>query len=191
MGVDISGLNPVVNTERPPYIDYDNATQEEKDAYWELIEKYRRENPGEYFHSNWWGWRPIHALCEVVQQKYKLRINTSLWGENSGGGLRNPEICNKLADCIEQHISENLSEELKEDDDRIYLNLGSWTTTDGRFVGQEINQQLNEKYPFGTVLHTCVVLEDGMIMEPSHSSSYGRIKEWIAFLRNCGGFEIY
>ena len=33
MGVDISGLNPVVNTERPPYIDYDNATQEEKDAY--------------------------------------------------------------------------------------------------------------------------------------------------------------
>ena len=100
-------------------------------------------------------------------------------------------MCNKLADCIEQHISEHLSEELKEDEDRIYFNLGSWTTTDGRFVGPEINQQLDEKYPFGTVLYTPVVLQDGMIMEPSHSTSYGRIKEWIAFLRNCGGFEIY
>ena len=191
MGVDISGLNPVITSERPAHINYETATEEEKASYWEALDKYREENPGEYFQSNWWGWRPIHALCEIVQQKYKLRINTSLWGENSGGGLRNPEMCNKLADCIEEHISEHLSDELKDDDDTIYLNLGSWTTADGRFLSQETNEQLNQKYPFGTVLYTSIVSEDGSIIEPSHGTNYGKIKQWIAFLRNCGGFEIY
>jgi len=191
MGVDITGLNPVINSERPAHIDHSVASEAEKESYWEAWGKYRAENPGEYFCSNWWGWRPIHAICDVVQQKYKLRINTSRWGENSGGGLRNPEMCNKLADCIEDYINSELSQHLKEDDDIIYLNLGCWVTTDGRFVGKETEDILNEKYPFGTVLHASVVMEDGLIMQTSHSTSYGRIKEWITFLRNCGGFEIY
>jgi len=29
------------------------------------------------------------------------------------------------------------------------------------------------------------------MVESSHGTSLGRIKQWITFLRNCGGFEIW
>ena len=191
MGVDISGLNPVINTERPAYVDYDKLSEHERKAYWIEIEKWRDENPGEYFCSNWWGWRPIHALCEVVQEKYKLRINTSKWGENSGAGLRNPKKCNELADALEKHLDEHLADNVKEDDDRIYLCLGAWVFSDGSFLKDDIEEKLNNDYPYGSVLFNKVVLPDGSFVEPAHSSSLSHIKNWIAFLRNCGGFEIY
>lgn len=191
MGVDISGLNPVIVSQRPESIDYDTATEEQKQTYWEALDKYNEENPGVYFRSNWWGWRPIHALCDMVSRKYKLRINTTGWGENSGYGLKNPEKCEELADAIEKHLAEVHSEHLKEEDDRIYLCLGSWCTDDGKFLPGNLDEKLQEEYAFGTVLFNGVVLEDGTVAYPSHSTSLGHLKNWIAFLRNCGGFEIY
>jgi hypothetical protein len=191
MGVDITGLNPVITTERPAHIDYSTASEAEKESFWEAMDKYREENPGEYFQSNWWAWRPIHALCDIVQSEYKLRINTSRWGENSGGGLRNPKTCNKLADALQEYISKNLGDQLKEDDDVIYFCLGCWNTNEGSFIPSEIEEKLNEKYAIGTILHASIVLEDGMIVQPSHSTRYSTIKRWINFLRNCGGFAIY
>ena len=191
MGVDISGINPVIVSQRPEYPDWSNTTDEQKESYWEAMSKYRAENPGEYFHSNWWGWRPIHMLCDIVSSKYKLRINTIGWGENSGYGLRNPKKCEELADAIEKHLAETLTDQLKEEDDRIYLCMGCWCTDDGKFLPSEIDDKLQEQYPFGTILFNGIVLEDGMIVYPSHSTSLHRIKEWTAFLRNCGGFEIY
>lgn len=192
MGVDISGLNPVIVSERPDYItNWDDATDEQREAYWEAIHKYKEENPGVYFSASWWSWRPIQALCDMVSRKYKLRVNTNGWGENSGYGLRSPKKCEELADAIEKHLAEVHSEHLKEDDDRVYLCLGSWCTDDGKFLAKETDTKLEEDYPFGTVLFNGVVLEDGTVAYPSHCSSLGQFKSWIAFLRNCGGFEIY
>lgn len=191
MGVDISGLNPVIVSTRPDRIDYKNATEEQKEEYWEAIDKYHAENPGEYFQSNWWGWRPIHMLCDIVSSEYKLRINTKGWGENSGYGLKSPKKCEELADAIEKHVAKTLTDQLKEENDRIYICMGCWCTDEGKFLPTEIDEKLQEQYPFGTVLFNGIVLEDGMIVYPSHSTSLKRIKEWTAFLRNCGGFEIY
>lgn len=191
MGVDISGNNPVVVSQRPDSIDYSTATEEDKEAYWKALDKYNEENPGVYFGANWWSWRPIHMLCELAQQEYKLRINTTGWGDNSGNGLKNQEKCNQLADALEKYISKNIYGELKEDDDRIYINLGCWSDKDGKMLSSPIEEELQKEYPFGTVLFNAVVLEDGTLAYPSHGSSYGHIKSWIAFLRNCGGFSIY
>jgi hypothetical protein len=27
---------------------------------------------GDYFAANWWGWRPIHALCETAIESKEL-----------------------------------------------------------------------------------------------------------------------
>jgi hypothetical protein len=147
---------------------------------------------GDYFSSNWWGWRPILALSEAAMLNSKLDYDTSYWGSNDGKGLRTQKQCDKLADAIELLISNNYNEYLTEDDDRIYIVMGSWCEAGtGKFIGSEREHILNQQYEYGDILYAPVVAEDGTLVESSYSTSLGRIKQWIIFLRNCGGFKIW
>ena len=66
MGFDIYGLDPNLKSQRPT-IDWDKATDDDKDAYFKALNKFEEENPGYYFRNNVWWWRPlanlIHAKC--------------------------------------------------------------------------------------------------------------------------------
>jgi len=147
---------------------------------------------GDYFCSNWWGWRPIHAISEAAMINSKLDYDTSYWGSNDGKGLRTQKQCDKLADAIELLISNNYNEYLAEDDDRIYIVMGSWCEAGtGKFIGSEREHILNQQYEYGDILYAPVVAEDGTLVESSYSTSLGRIKQWITFLRSCGGFKIW
>jgi hypothetical protein len=189
MGVDISGMNPIIRSPKPEYPDWNTATKEERDTYFEVSDKWEKENPGDYFRSNWWGWRPIVMLVEFANDDYELGFDLIHWGSNDGAGLDNQEDCNKLADALEEIITTQT--DLEEDVDTIYLNLGSWVSMDGKFLGDEINTPLNEQYPYGTILYGSVVMDDGSIVQPSHSAPLRHVKNFIAFLRECGGFEIW
>jgi hypothetical protein len=169
MGVDISGMSPIIRSPKPEFPSnevWKTMSQEEKDAYFEASNKWEKENPGDYFRSN----------C-------------SNWGSNDGSGLDNQEDCNRLADALEEII--HTSTQMEEPSDVIYLNLGSWTDINGRFLGEEITTSLNEQYEVGEVLYGSVVMNDGSIVQPSHSASLKHVKNFIAFLRECGGFEIW
>ena len=149
---------------------------------------------GDYFSSNWWGWRPINYICQLAAEESKLKIDFSYWGSNDGKGLRTQKQCDKLADAIELLISNStdFNEFLTDDDDRIYICMGSWCEAGtGRFIPTDKQYELNEQYPDGTLLFRPVVMNDGLIVEASHSISLGRLKEFITFLRNCGGFQIW
>jgi len=147
---------------------------------------------GDYFCSNWWGWRPIVAISEAAMISSKLDYDTSYWGSNDGKGLRTQKQCDKLADAIELLISNNYNEYLAEDDDRIYIVMGSWCEAGtGKFIGSEREHVLNQQFEYGDILYAPVVAEDGTMVESSYSTSLGRLKEWITFLRNCGGFKIW
>jgi len=147
---------------------------------------------GDYFASNWWGWRPIVAISEAAMLSSKLDYDTSYWGSNDGKGLRTQKQCDKLADAIELLISNNYNEYLAEDDDRIYIVMGSWCEAGtGKFIGSEREHILNQQYEYGDILYAPVVAEDGTLVESSYSTSLGRIKQWITFLRSCGGFKIW
>ena len=151
-----------------------------------------KTNEGDYFCSNWWGWRPIVAISEAAMLNSKLDYDTSNWGSNDGKGLRTQKQCDKLADAIELLISNNWNEYLTEDDDRIYIVMGSWCEAGtGKFIGSESEHVLNEQYEYGDILYGTIVAENGTMVESSHGTSLGRIKQWIIFLRNCGGFEIW
>ena len=68
MGFDLHGEKPKVKegTVKPKEIDWETATQEDKEKYWELQDKFRADNPGDYFRANVWTWRPIwNFVCEV------------------------------------------------------------------------------------------------------------------------------
>jgi hypothetical protein len=147
---------------------------------------------GDYFSSNWWGWRPILALSEAAMLNSKLDYDTSYWGSNDGKGLRTQKQCDKLADAIELLISNNYNEYLTEDDDRIYIVMGSWCEAGtGQFVPSAFTESLNEQYEYGDILYTPVVAANGTMVESAHATSLGRLKGWITFLRNCGGFKIW
>jgi hypothetical protein len=147
---------------------------------------------GDYFSSNWWGWRPILAISEAAMLNSKLDYDTTYWGSNDGKGLRTQKQCDKLADAIELLISNNLNEYLTEDDDRIYIVMGSWCEAGtGKFIGSEREHILNQQYEYGDILYTPVVAENGTMVESSHGTSLGRLKQWIIFLRSCGGFKIW
>jgi hypothetical protein len=151
-----------------------------------------KTDEGDYFCSNWWGWRPIVAISEAAMMSSKLDYDTSYWGSNDGKGLRTQKQCDKLADAIELLISNNYNEYLAEDDDRIYIVMGSWCEAGtGKFIGSEREHVLNQQFEYGDILYAPVVAEDGTMVESSYSTSLGRLKEWITFLRNCGGFKIW
>ena len=189
MGVDISGINPIIRSPKHDYPNWNEMTQAEKDAWFEMDEKWHNENPGDYFRSNWWGWRPILMLVDFANEDRELGIDMEYWGSNDGAGLDNQEDCNKLADALEESITTQT--ELEDEVDTIYLNLGMWTSMEGKFLGEEINEQLNEQYPYGTILYGGVVMDDGSIAQPSHSAPLRHVKNFISFLKECGGFEIW
>jgi len=189
MGVDISGIKPIIRSPKPEYPNWNDIDQEEKDMFFKHLDKWESENPGDYFRSNWWGWRPIVMLVEFANEDNELGFDLSNWGSNDGAGLDNQEDCNKLADALEESITTQT--ELEDEVDTIYLNLGMWTSMEGKCLGEEINEQLNEQYPYGTILYGGVVMDDGSIAQPSHSAPLRHVKNFISFLKECGGFEIW
>lgn len=150
---------------------------------------YGRNEPS-YFRANLWGWRPLHAISAAAIDKYELELSTDGWGSNDGCGLDTQEDCDKLATAIMRMITE--SDELIEgDDDRIYLCLGMWVTHEGTFISEQETEDLNDAHPAGTIIKSPVVTSKGILAYPAHSTSVSRIKEWVAFLRECGGFNIF
>ena len=84
------------------------------------------------------------------------------WGSNDGEGLDNQEACNFLADKVEHFLK-------------------SW---DGEILVLECK--------------SIRVTEEGRFVDPGtpgskspYSTSRGHLKEFVKFLRECGGFQIW
>jgi len=148
------------------------------------------KNEPAYFRANLWGWRPIQVISAMAIYKYELGLSTDSWGYNDGCGLDTQEDCNKLATAIMRMLTE--SDELFDaDDDTIYLCLGMWCTNEGTSISEQETEDLNDEHPTGTIIKSPIVTSKGTLAYPAHSTSLSRIREWVAFLRECGGFQIY
>ena len=142
---------------------------------------------GQYFAANLWAWRPINFICSYVNDKEQLGFNMEYWDSNSGYGLNNGNDCNILADAIERLLV--IVPDLNEDDDKLYVNMGFWVDESSIFIIDK--DELNKEYPIGTIMFTSIIDKNGRKVEPAHSISLGRLKDFIEFLRNSGGFKIY
>ena len=87
MGFDVYGIKPKRNTQKtdeklyPVYSEIEqledwkeqmklreSLSPEDKTIYWESLERYEEDNPGEYFRNNCWWWRPLwNYVCEECQ----------------------------------------------------------------------------------------------------------------------------
>lgn len=190
MGVDIYGKSPKLTGKRPEFnYDDENTTDEQKDEFWRALEKWEKNNPGYYFRSNWWGWRPIVQICKHAAEQFELDFDLD-WNHNDGKGLDNWQECNALADALEKVIAQE--ENLIDDEDVIYCNMGDWSARGNKgMLDASIAMMLNRDYPYGTIMFSGIVGDGGAIYEPTHSTPLWLVKEFIIFLKNCGGFSVW
>lgn len=119
---------------------------------------------GKYFRASVWSWRPIHAICSP-------HCDTTGWEYNDGHGLDSQEECDRLADALDSYLAENPHEKFVVNEERDLK-----ATRDGRLVsGDEALKAMCE----------------GNVLESPWQASRGRLREWVAFLRGCGGFKIH
>lgn len=191
MGVDIYGRKEKWLGVKPE-IDWKKEHSEEaKDEFFKLLDEFEETNPGYYFRSNWWAWRPIQMLCQVAADKHDLDINFKYWGSNDGKGLENQEDCNALADALDDILKTDGG--FEDDYDTLYMNLGSWTDQKGSFIDQELRDRLDKELPLGQVTFTGIMLSDQgtTVYYPSHGCDKRHVMNFIKFLRDCGGFKIW
>ena len=191
MGVDIYGISPKLTETKPELPDnYDDLSEEQIQAYWQMRDEWEQSNPGFYFQNNWWHWRPLQMLISVFNEAYELHIpeeTLKQLGENGGGGVKDKGLCEQLAKCFKE-----FADDMKLKDKKVvYLNTGWWHLKDSNepSIKDEILLEiLNAKYP-GIFFEQPEL--DGVLYEPSHATNIDNIEDFTIFLENCNGFEIY
>ncbi len=204
MGVDIYGVSPKIIGTKPEFPSDDiwnNLSSEEKDAHFKAIDEFENNNPGYYFRNNWWAWRPIQYLMVGLNDNYGLGLTDEqckLLGENSGLVTDDSDTCNRLANALETIVND-----LKQDDiEFVWMLSGSWSqraVMDGGRItstmpSKSVIDALNNKYGVNRLSFEKEFITDDkpdVLYEPSHGSSLKNIERFIAFLRNCNGFEIH
>jgi len=118
---------------------------------------------GKYIRFNVWSWRPMLQICREVIEEHSLGLSTKWWDSNDGEGLTTQEDCNKLADAIEKHKAMTAKQFVLEHPTcRVKKGTGVFASSD--YKGET---------------------------ESAYSVSLDHIKEFVVFLRNCGGFKIF
>lgn len=121
---------------------------------------------GKYFRANVWSWRPIHALIAELCSDLLDEEMLGQLGFNGGAGPTDQETCTEMARRFEVWMEHHVQGHTLESDLRM--------TKDGRLLSSKElaeNPDLDTETPYG-------VGDD-------------HLKEWIEFLRTCGGFEVW
>ena len=199
MGMDITGKNPKLRSEKPADIDWWNSTEIERDAYMEAKNKFEAENPGVYFRANLWSWRPIAEVINYCNDVMGLNLSeTFLHGMhfNSGAGLETQEKCDKLADAIDAMI-------IGKFDSWKYIGVNykmyarKVVSPEGKIFEEnlynnpELIQELEQYLGDDIFVKDGEFEYNGINYMTSHATELGDLEDFVAFLRECGGFEIW
>lgn len=118
---------------------------------------------GEYFRANVWSWRPIHDLmCRLCADLLSEKVLTGM-GYNDGAGPRGQKVCTEMAKRFEQWLEQHTEGHS--------VDLGMRVTKGGK-----LSLTNKQKHAKG---------------ETPHRVDDEHLKEWVEFLRNCGGFEVW
>lgn len=121
---------------------------------------------GKYFRANIWSWRPIQSLVQELCSDLLDETTLTRIGVNVGAGSRDPAVCREMASRFERWMEHHTSGH--------ELDLGLRVTKDGRFVSEA-----------DVAASASLELMTPYRIEDEH------LKEWVEFLRDCGGFEVW
>lgn len=123
---------------------------------------------GEYFRANVWSWAPIRALIEDLCSDLVSEEVLRSMAFNSGAGPKDQETCTEMANRFEQWMEHHTEGFVLECEGSMRM------TPEGRLVSPE---ELAENPDMETV--------------SPYEVGDSHLKEWVAFLRSCGGFEVW
>lgn len=126
-----------------------------------------KSEAGKYFRANIWSWRPIHRLVAELCGDLLDEETLVGMGYNQGSGPRSANVCRQMADRFDEWLEHNT-------EGAVIEHASMRVDADGRFVSDKelaANPSLETRSPYA------VEDED--------------LKEWVAFLRACGGFEVW
>jgi len=197
MGMDVSGCNPHINKSIEQYTTYqqlESLSFKERDVefskdsmvqekYWEEQDSFYKDNPGIYFRNNCWWWRPLWTYCAIVDDGELISEDTYHSGHNNDGAGLDAKDSVKLAVKLQVTIEDGSCQSYKKDYEEHLAGL----PPENCFRCNNNNHGNNKKRECKNCDKTGVRENFGA----SYPFSVDNVKNFIAFLKDCGGFEIW
>ena len=200
MGMDVYGVNPTirVNTKKPerPKNLHKGASDDVIKKYFAEEQEYEDKNPGVYFRNNCWWWRPLANFiiekCDWLTQEQKERLH-----DNSGFEFSQHEA-GTIADTLQKNVDDGTAkarEELNERERKIAAEWNKGLQKQQDALGEEARKETGNKnivprdYP-KHLYKKWDELSNQQDWKESYPFKEANVKEFICFLRECGGFQV-
>jgi len=198
MGFDLYGINPTIKagSKKPTEVDFQKASDVELKKYFKQQTKYEEANAGLYFRNNVWWWRPLAdlviKLCKLLDEKQKEHLH------DNGGYEYNEATAHYIADTLEAFVKsptaklterehKKAMKKAEAHNKKVQVKLNAIKveaiarTKNKNIAPCNYPKDLNEKW-------------DRTYWERDSADSYPfalkNVKEFIKFLRQCGGFTV-
>ena len=198
MGFDLYGLKPKIKKGSviPPAIDWNKCTDKEKKKYFKISNQWEADNVGIYFRNNVWWWRPLAdlviKLCKLLDEKQKEHLH------DNGGYEYDEATAHYIADTLQAFVKSPVAKrteiahkkqmkKAEAHNKKVQIKLDALRveaiaqTGNKNIAPCDYPKDLNAKW-------------DSIYSERDHTDSYpfklANVKEFIRFLRQCGGFSV-
>jgi len=198
MGFDLYGVKPKIKagSKKPVTIDFSKSTEKQRTVYFEQQSKYEEANVGIYFRNNVWWWRPLAdlvvKLCKLLDEKQKEHLH-----DNSGYEY-DEATAKYIADTLEAFVKSPMAKRTEKEhkkamkkaevhNKKVQVKLDALRkdaiaqTGNKNIAPRDYPKDLNDKW------ESIYALRDHI---ESYPFSLKNVKEFIAFLRECGGFRV-
>ena len=199
MGMDVYGVNPIirVGTQEPSRPkDLHKAGDDVMKKYFEQVQEFEDKNAGVYFRNNCWWWRPLAdfmiAHCDWLTQEQQKHLH-----DNSGFEFSEHEAVT-IADTLQKMVDAGTAKAREEENKKEMAVAEEWNkginaqqgelekevkkeTGDDKLVPYDYPEPFKKKW-------------DDLQKQTDRKAHYpfaeANIKEFICFLRECGGFKV-
>lgn len=137
---------------------------------------------GDYFRANVWSWRPIHSMMELANRMAGETLfdkeTLDSMEHNDGAGLKTQGECEFLAQLLQQLATpQNLSD--------------AGFVVDGEGIHYPIWDKKKDLVTDNTgTLKKAEEVDNLDEYKSAYGTTFAHVKQFITFLRNCGGFEV-
>jgi len=199
MGMDVYGLSPTVriNTKKPERPkDLHKASRDVIDKYFKEEQEYEDKNPGVYFRNNCWWWRPLgyfiieHCDWLTTEQKKHLQDNSGFEFSHHEAGT--------IADTLQKKVDDGTAKAREEVNKREMKIAEAWNAglqKQQDALGEEAKKETGDKNIVPRDYPKHIYKKWGDLQEQTDRKAHypfveRNVKEFICFLRECGGFQV-
>jgi len=199
MGMDVYGVNPIirVGTQEPSRPkDLHKLGDDVITKYFEQVREFEDKNVGVYFRNNCWWWRPLANFiienCDWLTQEQKERLH-----DNSGFEFSDHEAVT-IADTLQKKVDDGTARKQEEVNKQERKGAEDWNAglqKQQDALGEEAKKETgNDKLVPYDYPEPFKKKWDDLQKQHDWNASYpfaeANIKEFICFLRECGGFKV-